>query len=101
MEQEHEVKWKVSLLRTSNCLVRDRVALVLHNDDITELDVVVEALANSLHCSLRRALELTFSAHRFGSVVLEILPRKKARQKKKQLCELGLNVTIEGMTSRD
>lgn len=55
--------------------------VVIHNDDITPMDFVVDILKNLFYLSNDRAADIMLTAHVYGSAYIQTLPRSEAQKR--------------------
>lgn len=55
--------------------------VVIHNDDITPMDFVVDILKNLFYLSNDRAADIMLTAHVYGSADVQTLPRSEAQKR--------------------
>lgn len=70
--------------------------VMLHNDDVNDMDHVVEALVRSVpSLSVDRAVEIMLEAHLHGVAQVTICPKEHAELYRERLEQYGLTSTIE------
>lgn len=67
----------------------EQLALVMHNDDYTTQEFVVEILVAVLNHSVETAVSLMLDIHYNGRAVVAILPSDIATQKQKEITKLA------------
>jgi ATP-dependent Clp protease adaptor protein ClpS len=72
-------------------------AVVLHNDDINEMDRVVDVLVEIVRIRLQDACAMTLEAHNDGESIVCRTHRERAEFLRDQLLSKGLTATIERM----
>ena len=55
--------------------------VIIHNDDVTPMDFVVNVLRNIFMLLLPDAVEIMYTAHYRGEAVVQILPRSEAEKR--------------------
>lgn len=71
-------------------------AVVLHNDDVNEMDYVISALRKSVpDLSPEQAVEIMLHAHLHGQATVIICPLELAELYRDRLEGFGLTATIE------
>jgi ATP-dependent Clp protease adaptor protein ClpS len=70
-------------------------AVVLHNDDVNEMDRVVDALVEIVRVRLQDACTMTLEAHNYGESIVCRTHRERAEFLRDQLLSKGLTATIE------
>ncbi|HXD12238.1 MAG TPA: ATP-dependent Clp protease adaptor ClpS [Anaerolineales bacterium] len=55
--------------------------VVIHNDDITPMDFVVDILKNLFYLANDRAADIMLTAHVYGSAYVQTLPRSEAQKR--------------------
>lgn len=69
--------------------------VVLHNDDVNEMNFVVTALLRSVpELSAERAVEVMLAAHEYGEADVVICPLERAELYRDRLESHGLTATI-------
>jgi ATP-dependent Clp protease adaptor protein ClpS len=70
-------------------------AVLLHNDDVNEIEFVVRSVVELVRIPVGDALDRTLEAHDSGVAMLVVTHREKAELLQEQLASRGLTVTIE------
>lgn len=70
-------------------------SVVLHNDDVNEMDFVVRAIVELARVPTAQALECMFEAHEEGQAVVLRTHREHAELVCESLVSKGLTATIE------
>ena len=76
-------------------------AVVIHNDDVTPMDFVIELLNYVFNLSLEDATKLTFRIHTEGKGVAGVYPYEIAEQKKAEaqtlirIADMVLDLSLE------
>ena len=52
--------------------------VLIHNDDVTPMDFVVEVLRTVFHLALPKAVEVMLAAHQTGVALVAVLPLEQA-----------------------
>ena len=52
--------------------------VIIHNDDVTPMDFVVQVLSNIFMLLAPDAIEIMYTAHFHGEAVVQILPKSEA-----------------------
>jgi ATP-dependent Clp protease adaptor protein ClpS len=55
--------------------------VIVHNDDITPMDFVLQILISIFHLTGAHALQVMYSAHFHGSAYVQTLPRPEAQKR--------------------
>lgn len=70
--------------------------VVLHNDDVNDMNYVVKALLRSVPALTReRAAEIMLETHNHGQATVIVCPKETAEMYRERLESCGLTATIE------
>lgn len=70
--------------------------VVLHNDDVNDMNYVVKALLTSVPALTReRAAEIMLETHNHGQATVIVCPKETAEMYRERLESCGLTATIE------
>lgn len=70
--------------------------VVLHNDDVNDMDHVVRSLLRSVpSLTVERAAEIMLEAHNHGEATVIVCPKEAAEHYRERLESCGLTATIE------
>lgn len=70
--------------------------VVLHNDDVNDMNYVVKALVRSVPALTReRAAEIMLETHNHGQATVIVCPKETAEMYRERLESCGLTATIE------
>ena len=70
--------------------------VVLHNDDVNDMNYVVNALLRSVPALTReRAAEIMLETHNHGQATVIVCPKETAEMYRERLESCGLTATIE------
>ena len=71
-------------------------AVILHNDDLHEMNYVVQALVKSVPClDADEAVRIMLEAHNKGTAVVIVCPLEQAELYRDRIRTFGLRATIE------
>ena len=71
-------------------------SVILHNDDVHDMDYVVQALQKSVpQLTAKQAFRVMLEAHQSGSAVVIVCPLEQAELYRDRLKSFGLSVTID------
>lgn len=69
--------------------------VLLHNDDVNDMEHVVRSLISLAGLRLPRAVEVTLEAHETGVALVVVTHKERAELVAEQLASTGLTATIE------
>ena len=69
--------------------------VLLHNDDVSAMEVVIDTLVELTPLSLERAVEVMLEAHRTGVALVLVTHKERAELYQEQFTSKKLTVTIE------
>lgn len=72
--------------------------VLLHNDDVNEIDYVVRTVIELASLNLQKAVEVTLTAHKRGLALVCITHKERAELYQEQFRSKKLTVTIEPAT---
>lgn len=55
--------------------------VIIHNDDVTPMDFVIQILMSVFHLSGAHALQVMYTAHHHGSAYVQTLPKPEAQKR--------------------
>ena len=55
--------------------------VLIHNDDVTPMDFVIQVLKTYFYCSNEKAAEIMFTAHVYQSAYVQTLARSEAEKR--------------------
>ena len=72
---------EIEILEETDTELEPMVSVVIHNDDVTPMDFVVEVLKQIFFLGNDRAAEIMLAAHIKGSAYVQSLPRIEAEKR--------------------
>lgn len=72
---------EIQIIEETDTKLEPLYSVIIHNDDVTPMDFVVEVLKQIFFLGNDRAAEIMLTAHIKGSAYVQSLPRAEAEQR--------------------
>lgn len=81
MESKTQATPEIQILDETDTELEPMFTVIIHNDDVTPMDFVVEVLKQIFFLGNDRAAEIMLAAHVKGSAYVQTLPRIEAEKR--------------------
>ena len=71
----------IQILEETETELEPLYKVIIHNDNITPMDFVIQVLKNHFYLSNDKAADIMFAAHVYGTAYVQTLPKSEAEKR--------------------